>query len=138
MALLTREEILVKEILKIEKIDLGNEDYVCIREMTGRERENFEKSLTRMSQNPNGEFTFESSLEDFRAKLVVNTLCDEEGNNLLEPEDYETLSKNMSARRLEILASASLELNKMTVQSKEEIVKNLESNPRDDSTSDSV
>jgi len=126
MALLTREELLSKDTLKIEKVDLDEEDYVYVREMTGRERENFEKSLTKMSQSPNGELMFKSSLEDFRAKFVVNILCDEEGNNLLKPEDYETLSKNMSARKLEIIASAALELNKMTVQSKEEMVKNLD------------
>jgi len=138
MALLTREELLSKDTLKIEKVDLDEEDYVYVREMTGRERENFEKSLTKMSQSPNGELMFKSSLEDFRAKFVVNILCDEEGNNLLKPEDYETLSKNMSARKLEIIASAALELNKMTVQSKEEMVKNLESGPGGDSNFGSV
>jgi len=138
MALLTREEILAKENLKIEKVDLEGDSYVYVREMTGRERENFEKSLTKVSQSPNGKLMFKSSLEDFRAKFVVNVLCDEEGNNLLKPEDYETLSKNMSARKLEIIASAALELNKMTVQSKEEIVKNLESGLGGDSDFGSV
>lgn len=123
MAILKREDLLKKEELKTVKVDLGKGDFVYVRQMTGRERDRFEQSLLKQV-NKKGQIVYEQSLEDFRAKLAVNTICDSEGNNLLNPEDYGTLSQHMSAARLERIVEVAQELNKITDKDKENLVKN--------------
>lgn len=122
--LLNRDALLKKEELKKEKVDLGGGKFVYVRQMTGRERDRFEQSLLKEVKGPKGKVSYEKSLEDFRAKLAVNTVCDEKGNNLLEPDDTETLSTHMSAAKLEKIVDAAQELNKITEEDKEAIVKN--------------
>lgn len=121
--LLDRNSLLKKEELKTEKVDLGNGSYVYVRQMTGRERDRFEQSMMKEVRNK-GKVNYERSLEDFRAKLAVQTLCDEKGNNLLQPNDYEALSTNMSAAKLEKIVNIAQELNKISEEDKEALVKN--------------
>lgn len=135
--LLDRKKLLEKEVLKIEKVDLGNDDYVCVRQMTGRERDIFERSLLVEEKDKKGATSYKQSLEDFRAKLVVNVICDEQGNNLLQPSDYVVLSNHMSAARLELIVTKAQELNKITDADKEAMIKNSESAPKEDATSES-
>jgi hypothetical protein len=135
MKILSREDVLKKDVLKVEKVDLGNGEYVCVRQMTGRERDRFEQSLMKEERGKRGAITYSRSLEDFRAKLAVNTLCDEEGNLLLESSDYEILSQNMSAAKLERIINKAQELNRITEEDREELVKNSVDVQSDDSTS---
>jgi hypothetical protein len=136
--LLKRNQLLTKEELKIEKVDLGKDEFVYVRQMTGRERDRFEQSLMKEVKQADGEVNYERSLEDFRAKLAVNTICDEKGNNLLEPDDYPTLSKHMSAARLELIVNKSQDLNRISQKDKENLVKNSDGAPSAASTSNSV
>lgn len=142
MGLLDREKLLEKEELQIERVDLDKGDFVFVRQMTGRERDIFEASITTRELDdedvddvkPN----YRLALEDFRAKLAVCTVCDEEGNLILQPDDYETLSTHMSAARLECIINKAQELNKISEKDKKALVKNSEGVPSDASTSDSV
>ena len=136
--LLDRKSLLKKEQLTTVKVDLGNDDFVFVRQMTGRERDNFEQSLLKRVKAPNGTITYEQSLNDFRAKLAVCTLSDEKGTALLLPDDYPVLSQMMSAARLEKIVNAAQKLNKITEEDKEELVKNSEAVPDGNSSSDSV
>lgn len=120
MALLNRDALLRKEELEIEKVDLGKGDFVYVRQMTGRERDQYERSLMRETKDGG----FEKHLDDFRAKLAVCTMCDEKGNLLLKFEDVAALSQMMSAARLDKIINKAQELNKMTEEDKEEILKN--------------
>lgn len=138
MVLLDRKGLLKKEELKIEKVFLGKEEFVFVRQMNGRERDRFEQSLMKEVKKKGGMVDYERSLEDFRAKLAVNTICDEQGNNLLRPNDYSTLSQHMSAARLEVIVNKSQELNRITEQDRENLTKNLEGGQREDSISDSA
>lgn len=138
MALLTREQLLKKDILKVERVDLSAEEHIFVRQMTGRERDRFEQSLIKEVTNKKGRITYQRSLDDFRAKLAVNTVCDDKGNNLFEPTDYGTLSMNMSAAKLELIVNKAQELNKISEEDKEGLVKNSESDLSDDSISDSA
>jgi len=127
MGLLNRETLLKKEMLEIRKVDLGKGDFVYVRQMTGRERDQFEQSLVNMKQKKVGrrtEIDVEQNLSDFRAKLSVCTVCDVEGNLLLTMDDYETLSTHMSAARLEAIVNVAQELNSISEEDKEELVKN--------------
>ena len=135
MNLLNREALLKKEVLKIEKVSFEDDSFVCVRQMTGRERDLFEKSLMVQVRKGN-KIDYETRLDDFRAKLAVCTLCDEEGVLLLKPNDVPTLSQNMSASRLEKIITAAQALNKITEEDKEDIVKNSGGDPIEDSSSD--
>ena len=126
MGLLTREGLLAKEELEIKKVDLGNGDYVFVRQMTGRERDSFERTLVEIGEVKDDGTKPEviSRNEDFRAKLAAHTVCDDKGNLILQPGDYETLSQNISAKRLEKIITVAQRLNKITDEDKENLVKN--------------
>lgn len=138
MGLLKRNELLEKMELEIVQVPLGNGNFVYVRQMTGRERDQFEASLVKMKESPGGVVTVERATEDFRAKLAVNTLCDEKGVNLLKPEDFSQLSQNISAARLEVIINAAQKLNAITEEDKAALVKNLEGGQSDDSILDSA
>ena len=137
--LLNREILLSKEILKIEKVDLENGDFVFVTQMTGRERDNFEQSLIRKLKDKKGQVTgFEQITEDFRAKLAVCTVCDETGKLIFLPTDWNTLSQNISAARLEKIVNVAQKINAISEEDKENLVKNSEPDPESNSNSGSV
>ena len=139
MALLDRKALLKKDDLKIEKVDLGRGEFVYVKQMSAREKDQFEMSLMKPIYDSNGNLLrMEQTLEDFRAKLAVNTICDEKGNLILQPEDYALLSENISAAKLEKIVAVAQRLNRITEKDKEELVKNSEPGPIDDSPSDSA
>jgi len=107
--------------------------------MTGHERDVFEQSLVKKIRDKKGVVTsYEQATEDFRAKLAVMTLCDESGAPILESKDYPLLSRNMSAKRLETIINKAQELNKISEEDKEELVKNSSAVQEDGFSSDSV
>lgn len=136
--MLTREELLKKEKLKTVKVKFDEKDFVFVRQMTGREREQFENLLVRKITKGGKVVDYQQAMGDFRAKLAVNTLCDRTGKNLMRPEDYATLSQNMSAYRLTKIADAAGKLNGISEEDKEELVKNSDSVQDDASNSDSA
>jgi len=138
MTFLDKSKLLQKEKLEIVKIDLGKGAYVFVRQMTGRERDTYERSLFREVKSKRGVTSYEGALQDFRAKLAVCTLCDKEGKLLLDPGDVNTLSQNMSAYRLELIVNEAQRLNKISEEDKEELVKNLRAVQEDGSNSDSA
>ena len=138
MDILTREQLLAKEELKRERVDFEDgKGSVFVRMMTGRERDRFEQSLMREETDKKGRVTYKRALEDFRAKLAVNTVCDETGKNIFQPQDYDELSQNMGAARLKQIADAAGRLNKITEEEGEDLVKNSESGQNESDTSES-
>jgi len=121
--LITREVLLQKDKLKIEKVQLNKTDFVFVKEMTGREKNNFEQSIVKIVRKGK-ETTSEMAFDDYKAKLAVNTVCDAKGDLLLKPKDYETLSMNIGAAKLEKIVNAAQELNKISEEDKEDMVKN--------------
>jgi len=122
---LSRSLLLQKEELEKVKVDLGKGEFVYVRQMTGRERDNFEQSLIKENKDLKGNVTgYDRALGDFRAKLAVVTVCDEEGKALFLPSDYSLLSQNMSAKRLELIVNAAQKLNAISEEDKEALVKN--------------
>jgi hypothetical protein len=122
--LLTRELLLAKQKLEIVKVELEDGDFVYVRQMTGHERDSFEHSLLRKWTDEKGkeQQTYES--EDFRAKLAVQTICDEDGKLILQPGDYPTLSYNMGIKKLETIINQAQKLNKISEEDKENLIKN--------------
>ena len=136
--LLDKDALLRKEDLEIVQVDLGKNEYVFVRQMTGRERDGFERSLVHRFKDAKGRFDYEMRLDDFRAKLAVHTVCDDKGNLLLQPGDYEQLSTNMSAARLEKIVNVAQKLNAITEEDKEELIKNLDAGQAGSSSSGSA
>lgn len=127
MKLLSREDLLKREDLKVEKVEFEDGNYVYVREMTAFERDKFEQSLRKEIKTSKGEINFEVSLDNFRAKLAVFTLCDEKGDLLLQPNEYEQLSKSISVDKMEKIFKKASELNAVFEIEKEELLKNLNS-----------
>ncbi len=129
---LTREQFLIKQDLQVEKVDLGNGDVALIRQMTAKEKELFERSLTREVMR-DGKTEVETSTDSFRAKLLIRTVCDKDGNLLLKQEDIPTLMNNMTAFRMELIFDAAQKINKIGEDEREQTVKNSESAEESDS-----
>ena len=139
MGMLTREKGLEKEELKIEKVDLGDGDFTFVCQMCGREKDRWEQSLMKPKISTKGKIVdYVQDLEDYRAKLAVNTVCDEKGVKIFELSDTPTLSQNMGARKLELIVNAAQKLNKISDEDRDEMIKNSEGVQTEDSTSDSV
>lgn len=137
--LLDRKSLLKKEEVQIVKVELGKDEFVYVRQMSGRERDTFEQSLIKEVKDAAGTVTgYDRTLMDFRAKLAVVTLCDEKGVSLLQPSDYEMLSINMSAKRLEKIVNEAQKLNAITEEDKENLVKNSGGDQVASSSSDSA
>ncbi len=132
--LLNKAKLLEREKLQVEKVEFENGDYVYVRQMTGHERDVFERSLYVMDKDNKPT----TKLEDFRAKLAVVTLCDEEGKSLLQPTDYILLSNSMSAAHLEKIVNVAQKLNAITEADKEGLVKNSVADPENNSNSGSA
>jgi hypothetical protein len=108
--------------------------------MTGHEKDIWEQSM--LKQKPSGDknraVEYETTLEDFRAKLAVVTVCDEGGTLLFEPKDVKNLNKVMSASNMEKIVAVAQRINAITEQEKETILKNSEAVPEDNSISGSA
>ena len=136
---LTKDLLLQRDDLKIEKVELTR-GYVFVREMTGSEKDRWEQSM--LKQKPNGNknaaVEYETTLEDFRAKLAVVTMCDADGNLLFEAKDIKALNKAMSATNMEKIVEVAQRLNAISQKDKDEILKNSEADQEDSSSSDSA
>jgi len=120
MKLLNREALLQKEELEIVEVDLGKGEGICVRQMTGYERDIWERSII----NVDDKGKIERKMDDFRAKLVVCTACDGDGKLVFKQADAKVLSRMMSAARLEKIVEVAQKINKITEEDKEELVKN--------------
>jgi len=138
MGLLDRKKLLEKEKIEIEKVELADGDFVFVCQMTGRGRDQFERSLFEVVDQQGGGVEVKHKRADFRAKLAVNTICDEKGILLLRASDWDSLSQNITAKSLEKIINVAQKLNAITEEDKEELVKNSEGVQDDASSSDSA
>ena len=134
--LLSKEALLSRDDLAVEKVDLGNNEMVYVRELTGSERDKFEASLlVEDRKSPSG---YKASLDNSRSKLAVLCICDAEGIRLLEDKDAKALGKNMGSRKLDKIVVAARKLNKLDAEDREVTEKKSEATPESDSNIDSV
>ena len=125
MGLLGRVDLLKKSVLRQEKVILDEvtDEYVFVRQMTAHEKSVWE--ISQVEKSGVGKKTsYDFTLDDYRAKLAVVTICDEKGVLLFQPEDYNELSANISAFKLEKIVDVAQKLNTITEEDREEIVKN--------------
>ena len=137
--LLSREALLQRDELKIERVELSK-GHVFVREMTGLEKDIWEKSMLKEkpSGNKNRPVEYEVNIEGFRAKLAIVTVCNEKGVLLFKPEDVRVLNQMMSAANLDRIITVAQRLNAITEKDKEELLKNSETDLEESSNSGSV
>ena len=138
MGFLDRKKLLEKEKLEVVQVDLGNGDFVYVRQMMAYERDKFEQSLRKEVKNAKGGTDFELALDNYRAKLAVCTVSDDKGVLIFEPGDYLTLSKSMGSARMEKIVIEAQNLNAITEEDKEKLVKNSDAGQAGSSSSVSV
>jgi len=135
-----------KDVLAIEKVELQDNKgkvrgHVFVREMTAKEKNTWELSLTKILPKI-GKQQQETvmNLEDYRVKLAICTICDEQGVRQFDmiPKIIATLSEKLSASNMERIADAASALNKITKEDQEEVLKNLETDQNVSSNSGSV
>jgi len=118
--MLNREDILkLADEIKVEKVDIGNNKSMYLKEMTGTERDNYEQSL--MKFNNNNKVTM--TMENARAKLLVIVISDEEGKRLFKDADVAAVGK-LPARIIDISFNKAQRMNGITKDDIEELVKN--------------
>jgi hypothetical protein len=103
---LTRDQILNADDLKYEEMDVPEwGGLVRIKVMTGMERDDFEQSVFDMK----GKDT-KVNLKNFRAKLLVKTIVDDQGRRVFEESDIEGLSRK-SSKVLDRIFNKAQEIN---------------------------
>lgn len=131
MGYLTKADILAVSDIPQETVPVpewGGE--VLVRGLTGKQRDDFEASLMRGQGRKQ-----HMVLDNVRAKLCVLTIVDENGNRLFTDGDLRALSEK-SAAALDRVCAVSMRLSGLTQEDVEELEKNFESGPSDDSLSD--
>lgn len=133
--LITRDQLLTAAKLRIDKVQLDADTFVYVKEWTGKQKETWERSLVneqkilneqtkRKGSNAMQAVRAGVSLDDFKAKIAVMSICDAEGHLLLLPDDAKNLNKAIKASWLEKIVDRAQRLNGITEQDKEEMVKN--------------
>ena len=126
MAFLNREELLKKAQFRVERVDFPNGDFVFVRQMSAKMKDQLENSVLRKSIDKNGQVQFEQDLTGFNAKVAALSICDAEGVLLLSLKDADMLAENKPAEMIDAISLKAGELNGISVNAKEEAVKNFE------------
>jgi len=114
--MLSAEDILSSKDDSLEKVSVpewGGD--VFVRTMTGGERDSWELYASKQMERANN--------VNIRAKLACLCLCDENGKRLFGDGQVDALGKK-SAKALDRVYSAALELNKLTDEDIEQLEKN--------------
>lgn len=146
MILAQRDELQVEEVILTPR-KMGGKLVpvsVWVREMTGTEKDLFERSMRKRISTPGGAGSgiggsdFELNLDNYKAKLACVTVCDESGNLLFDLRDIQKISGQLSASNLEKIVNTAQAVNAISEKDKEELLGNLEQDLIDNSTSDSA
>ena len=114
--ILTLESILAADDAKVQTVNVpewGGD--VCVRVMSGTDRDRFESSIMVAGK---------VSTDQFRAKLVAATVCDEEGKLLCSDQLHVEQLGRKSSVALSRVFDAAQKLNGLTKDDVDEMVKN--------------
>lgn len=119
MNVLTRDLILSQKKLKMQEVEVPEwEGSVFVRELSGQERDEFEEGVYLQK----GDKTT-TNFKNFRARLVVVSTCDAEGNRLFTPDDVEEVGRT-SAAALERIYKVAEMLSGFRKKDVDELTKN--------------
>ena len=117
-----RATILESDDLPREKVECPEWNQTLhVRTLTGAEREEFETVVTKASNAKGG-----LDLRGLKIKLVLLTLCDEDGELLFDSTDQLVLNAK-SSRVIDRIFQVSQRLSGLTNEDAEEMVKNSDS-----------
>lgn len=125
---LSRDQIL-KQSAKLKRVEVEVEEWggkIIISEMTGTARDNWDQWI---GGKKDGEL-----LENVRARLVVLTAVDKEGNRLFRDADIDEVGK-LSAKALQKCFRAAQKINGLSDEDLEDAKKNSETGLKGSSTS---
>jgi hypothetical protein len=123
--MLSRDQLLQAMPLAVERVDLpAFGDTVFVRELTLGERDRFEERI------------LTKPAPDYRAELLVRSLCEENGKRLFTDGETE-LFKDLGAARLQPAFATAMRLSALRTSDLEELAKNWQGGPGDASSSDS-
>lgn len=129
MACLSKDKIQAANDVKMEKVlvpewaDGDPEAYVMVRTMTAGQRDKWEESnLVRTGDGRKLE-NYQTNLKDYRARLCVASMCDDEGQHLFTMSDVEILSSK-SSEPIDRIVAVSQRINGLTSKEIEAAEKN--------------
>lgn len=117
--MLSKDDILKAKDLTVKEVEVPEwGGSVYIKSLTGTERDLYESSITQIKGK-------EAKLDwrNARAKLLVFTICDQDGNRLFNESEIGELGKK-SASALQRLFDVATEMNGLSSTSEEELEKN--------------
>jgi hypothetical protein len=124
---MTKEQLLAKQPVKVKAVKISTGE-VFVRQMNGRQKGQFDMTLGHWEDFKDGQGIqreqYVRTMEDFRGKLAVHTICDKEGSLLLTMDDLSDLVENMSGPDLATISDAAQELNSITEEAREKLAKN--------------
>jgi len=116
MTMLSKDQILSATDAKIVKLEVPEwGGHIFLKNMSGTERDQFEAE-TYVQKGKNIEF----NRVNFRARLLVRAICDEQGTNIFTRKDIDALGKK-SAKALDRCFSAAQKLNGLSNEDVEEL-----------------
>jgi hypothetical protein len=131
---LSRDDILKADDIETREVAVPEwgDGTVLIRGLTGKQRDDFEASCSQ----DRGKQGIVRILANFRAKLVVRCLVDDDGGRLFSDQDASALGEK-SAAAIDRLFEVAAELSRLNNEDIEELAKNSEAGQAGDSTSTS-
>lgn len=129
MGVLTRDMVLRADRFEMVEVDVTEwgpigEDgkpqktTVFVRELSAKEKDKFEAGLVSLKGNKS-----KTNLDDIRARMAVLVCCNENREPIFSPEDVAWLTKK-GVRPLSRIYNAAKELNDLSEEDEEELVKN--------------
>ena len=129
--LLNREAIFAAPDIQTEDVHIPQwGGTVRVKNLTASERDAFEDSTTTQRGN-----NLELNRKNFRAKLVALCVVDEDGKRIFGDADIHKLGAK-SAAAMDLLFAAASRLSGISKDDEDELLKNSESDPSGDSSSD--
>ena len=128
--LLGKEDILKVQDLQFEEVDVPEwGGKVKVRMMTGTERDSFEQSIMKTEGKE-----IVRDMANMRAKLLVRTICNEDGKRIFTDKDIDVIGGKSAAALVKVFEVAQ-RLNKLSASDAESSEKNSESEGNASSTS---
>lgn len=130
--MLTRDMILTAKDIVTEEVDVPEwGGTILVRALSGAQRDAFDRSLIEVRGKKS-----EVIWANVRAKLVVRSCVDSEGNRIFTDADAVSLGRK-SAAPLDRVFKVAQRLSGLTDEDVEELAEALKDDPNDDSGSDS-
>ena len=123
MTTISKEAVLAAQDIKIEEVQVPEwGGSLCVKVMTGPEREDYSVGLARQV-GPKGEVETVEQRQAMKSGLLQHTVCDENGVLVFTKEDMPAIMGKSSVV-LDRLFSKAMDLNGLSELARQELLKN--------------